>query len=69
MLIGPNIEATAELVKNLSIPVIASGGVSSLDDIRNLCKVPNLFGAISGKALYSGSIDLGEAIKITMSNG
>jgi phosphoribosylformimino-5-aminoimidazole carboxamide ribotide isomerase len=67
MLIGPNIEATAELVKNLSIPVIASGGVSSLDDIRNLCKVPNLFGAISGKALYSGSIDLGEAIKITES--
>lgn len=67
MLAGPNIEATAELVKSLSIPVIASGGVSSLDDIRTLCAVPKLFGAISGKALYSGAIDLAEAIKITES--
>lgn len=69
MLAGPNIEATAELVRSLSIPVIASGGVSSLDDIRNLCNILNLFGAISGKALYSGAIDLGEAIKIAGSAG
>lgn len=65
MLAGPNIEATAALVRSLSIPVIASGGVSSLDDIRRLCAIPNLFGAITGKALYSGAIDLGEAIRIT----
>jgi phosphoribosylformimino-5-aminoimidazole carboxamide ribotide isomerase len=64
MLVGPNIEATAEMVEALSIPVIASGGVSSLEDIRRLCQIPRLFGAISGKALYSGAIDLSEAIQI-----
>ncbi|HSW62730.1 MAG TPA: 1-(5-phosphoribosyl)-5-[(5-phosphoribosylamino)methylideneamino]imidazole-4-carboxamide isomerase [Dissulfurispiraceae bacterium] len=67
MLAGPNIEATASLVRQLSIPVIASGGISSLDDVRTLCKIPNLFGAITGKALYSGAFDLREAINITES--
>ncbi len=63
MLAGPNIEATAELVRQLKIPVIASGGVSSLDDIRRLAAIPQLFGAITGKALYSGALDLAEAIQ------
>ncbi|NBX09798.1 MAG: 1-(5-phosphoribosyl)-5-((5-phosphoribosylamino)methylideneamino)imidazole-4-carboxamide isomerase, partial [Marivivens sp.] len=49
----------------MSIPVIASGGVSSLDDLRNLknCGAA-LNGAISGRALYDGAIDLGEALKV-----
>ncbi|WP_171096809.1 MULTISPECIES: 1-(5-phosphoribosyl)-5-[(5-phosphoribosylamino)methylideneamino]imidazole-4-carboxamide isomerase [unclassified Ruegeria] len=61
---GPNIEATADLARAVSIPVIASGGVSSLDDLIALrdCGV-SLNGAISGRALYDGAIDLAEAIR------
>ncbi|UAB87610.1 1-(5-phosphoribosyl)-5-[(5-phosphoribosylamino)methylideneamino]imidazole-4-carboxamide isomerase [Ruegeria sp. SCSIO 43209] len=61
---GPNIEATAALAQAVSIPVIASGGVSSLDDLIALrdCGV-ELNGAISGRALYDGAIDLKEAIR------
>ncbi|WP_170769187.1 1-(5-phosphoribosyl)-5-[(5-phosphoribosylamino)methylideneamino]imidazole-4-carboxamide isomerase [Ruegeria lacuscaerulensis] len=61
---GPNIEATAALARAVSIPVIASGGVSSLDDLFALrdCGV-ELNGAISGRALYDGAIDLNEAIR------
>ena len=64
MLTGPNIEAMAKMVKAVDIPVIASGGVSKLDDIRNLKKIDNLWGVITGKALYSGSMDLKAAIDI-----
>ncbi len=60
---GPNIEATAALAKAVSIPVIASGGVSSLADLIALrdCGA-TLDGAISGRALYDGAIDLREAL-------
>lgn len=62
---GPNVEATAALANAVSIPVIASGGVSSLDDLRALKKSgAPLDGAISGRALYDGAIDLAEAIKV-----
>lgn len=59
---GPNVAATAALANAVSIPVIASGGVSSMDDLRALkaCGAP-LNGAISGRALYDGAIDVGEA--------
>ncbi len=62
---GPNVEATAALARAVSIPVIASGGVASLDDLRALktCGAP-LDGAISGRALYDGAIDLGEALAV-----
>jgi len=65
MMVGPNIEATRQMVESLAIPVIASGGVSSIDDLRNLMAIKNLWGAITGKALYSGSLNLEEAIKLT----
>ena len=60
---GPNVTATADLARAVSIPVIASGGVSSLDDLRALrdCGTA-LNGAISGRALYDGAIDLREAL-------
>jgi phosphoribosylformimino-5-aminoimidazole carboxamide ribotide isomerase len=62
---GPNIEATAALANAVSIPVIASGGVSNLDDLRALknCGAP-LDGAISGRALYDGALDLAEALAV-----
>ncbi|KAJ55008.1 1-(5-phosphoribosyl)-5-[(5-phosphoribosylamino)methylideneamino] imidazole-4-carboxamide isomerase [Actibacterium mucosum KCTC 23349] len=62
---GPNIEATADLARSVSIPVIASGGVSSLEDLVALrdCGA-DLNGAISGRALYDGAIDLAEALRV-----
>jgi len=62
---GPNVAATAALANAVSIPVIASGGVSSLSDLNALrdCGAP-LNGAISGRALYDGAIDLGEALAV-----
>jgi phosphoribosylformimino-5-aminoimidazole carboxamide ribotide isomerase len=65
MLSGPNIEATREIVESVKIPVIASGGVSCIDDIKNLMQIKNLWGVITGKAIYSGSLDLKEAIEIS----
>lgn len=66
MLTGPNIDAMAKMVKAVNIPVIASGGVSNLEDIRSLMTIENLWGAITGKALYTGALDLKSAIDITM---
>lgn len=62
---GPNVEMTMELANAVSIPVIASGGVSSLADLKALrdCGA-KLDGAISGRALYDGALDLAEAIKL-----
>ena len=65
---GPNVEATADLANAVSIPVIASGGVSSLDDLRALKSCgASLNGAISGRALYDGAIDLAEALSVLKS--
>ncbi len=66
MMQGPNIEATQALAEAISIPVIASGGVSSLDDIRNLLKIESsgVSGVITGKAIYSGALDLREAVAL-----
>jgi phosphoribosylformimino-5-aminoimidazole carboxamide ribotide isomerase len=66
MMRGVNVEATVELAQSVSIPVIASGGISTLDDIRALCNVKEegIMGAIIGRALYEGSIDLAAAQKL-----
>lgn len=63
MMTGVNIEATVRLANSISIPVIASGGITNLDDIRRLCEVMDagIVGAITGRALYEGSLDLKEA--------
>ncbi|TYO98514.1 1-(5-phosphoribosyl)-5-[(5-phosphoribosylamino)methylideneamino] imidazole-4-carboxamide isomerase [Geothermobacter ehrlichii] len=70
MMQGPNIEATRALAEAISIPVIASGGLSSLDDIRRLMaiEVSGVTGVITGKAIYSGAIDLREAVALTKQN-
>jgi len=60
---GPNVGATAALARATTIPVIASGGVSSLQDVIRLRETGVIAGAISGRALYDGALDLGEALK------
>jgi phosphoribosylformimino-5-aminoimidazole carboxamide ribotide isomerase len=66
MLSGVNIDATVNLARAITIPVIASGGVSRLDDIRRLCAVEKegIMGAIIGRALYDGELDLTEAQRV-----
>ncbi len=67
MLAGPNIPAMREMVETVNIPIIASGGVSSIKDIISLKEIKNLWGVITGKAIYSGAVDLKEAIRIAQS--
>lgn len=63
---GPNIEETRRLAQAISIPVVASGGVSTIDDIKNLMPLETVgvIGVITGKALYTGSLKLKEAIEV-----
>lgn len=60
---GPNVAATAALARAVSIPVIASGGVSRLSDLIELRDSGVIAGAISGRALYDGAIDLAQALQ------
>jgi phosphoribosylformimino-5-aminoimidazole carboxamide ribotide isomerase len=59
MLSGVNIEATVDLARPLHVPVIASGGITDLDDVRRLCAVQTegITGAITGRAIYEGTLD------------
>lgn len=59
---GPNVQATADLARAVDIPVIASGGVSRLEDLIQLRDTGVIAGAISGRALYDGALDLGAAL-------
>lgn len=61
MLKGPNLEAMEEMVKAVSVNIIASGGVSSVEDVKKL-KETGVAGAIIGKALYTDKVDLAEAV-------
>jgi phosphoribosylformimino-5-aminoimidazole carboxamide ribotide isomerase len=65
MLTGPNIEATAALAREVTTPVVASGGVSGMDDIRALLEAEGIFGAIVGKAVYEGRVDVAEAVRLS----
>jgi phosphoribosylformimino-5-aminoimidazole carboxamide ribotide isomerase len=66
MLSGPNVEATAALANAISIPVVASGGITDIGDIRELCAAPtdNIMGAITGRAIYEGTLDFAEGQKL-----
>ena len=64
MLKGVNIDATLNLAAATTLPVIASGGVAGLDDIRALVGQPGIEGVITGRALYDGRLDLTEALAL-----
>ncbi len=66
MMTGVNAQATAKLASEITIPVIASGGITNLDDIRDLCAVADegIMGAITGRAIYEGTLDFAEAQKV-----
>jgi phosphoribosylformimino-5-aminoimidazole carboxamide ribotide isomerase len=63
MMSGVNVDSTVALARTINIPVIASGGITNMDDIRALCEVANegIMGAITGRALYEGTLDLARA--------
>lgn len=63
MMNNVNVDSTVELCRHITIPVIASGGITNLDDIKALCAVADegIEGAISGRAIYEGSLDFKEA--------
>jgi len=64
MMSGPNVKATLELAKQTDIPVIASGGVSSLEHLKQLSNENILFGAICGRALYESAFTYSEALEV-----
>ncbi len=63
MLCGPNLERTRALAEQVDLPVIASGGVASVDDIRNVASCKVIAGVIVGRSLYEGTLHLVDAIK------
>ena len=66
MMSGVNVEATVRLAQSIHIPVIASGGITTLEDVRGLCEVAEegIVGAITGRAIYEGSLDFAAGQKL-----
>lgn len=66
MMSGVNVDATVKLAQAVSIPIIASGGITNLDDIRALCAVAEegITGAITGRAIYEGTLDFAEGQRL-----
>jgi len=66
MMTGVNVEATVKLAQSVKIPIIASGGITNLDDVRALCAVANegITGAITGRAIYEGTLDFAEGQRL-----
>src|ERR1700730_5507659 len=61
---GPNIGALEKILASTRCHLISSGGVADIEDIKELASLPNLYGTIIGKALYDGTVDLGEAVAV-----
>jgi len=60
--LGPNVDDTATLAREIAMPILASGGVATLEDLETLAKIPGVAGTIVGRALYTGAIDLRDAL-------
>jgi phosphoribosylformimino-5-aminoimidazole carboxamide ribotide isomerase len=67
MMQGPNLEAMAAMLAISPVPLIASGGVSRMEDVERLCALPGLAGMIVGRALYDGRVDLAAAVRLAAS--
>ena len=63
MLTGPDLDGLASVAALTEVPVVASGGIASLADLVALRQVPNISGAITGKAIYEGRFTVGEALE------
>lgn len=59
---GPNLSSTEAVARAATCPVLASGGVACLEDLRRLAAIPGVVGAVVGRALYTGAVDLGQAL-------
>ncbi|MFA5292361.1 MAG: 1-(5-phosphoribosyl)-5-[(5-phosphoribosylamino)methylideneamino]imidazole-4-carboxamide isomerase [Phycisphaerae bacterium] len=68
MLSGPNIERTKQLAEAVNLPIIAAGGVTTIEDIQKLAETKVISAAIVGRALYEGTLNLAEAIKLCSKN-
>jgi phosphoribosylformimino-5-aminoimidazole carboxamide ribotide isomerase len=66
MLTGPNVAATVALAESISIPVVASGGITDIEDIKALCEAAacGIMGAITGRAIYEGTLDFTQGQKL-----
>jgi phosphoribosylformimino-5-aminoimidazole carboxamide ribotide isomerase len=71
MLSGVNLDATRKLAQSISIPVFASGGISSLDDVRDVCNLEpdGVTGVITGRAIYQGTLDFKQAVALAEGAG
>ena len=59
---GPNVDETSALARTIDLPILASGGVATIDDLRRLAEIPGVEGTVVGRALYTGAIDLRDAL-------
>jgi phosphoribosylformimino-5-aminoimidazole carboxamide ribotide isomerase len=66
---GPNLEQTQKLAESVNIPIIASGGVHTIQDIENLLRISHngIEGVITGRAIYAGTLNLEQAISFVQS--
>jgi phosphoribosylformimino-5-aminoimidazole carboxamide ribotide isomerase len=60
--LGPNVQDTEALASAVDLPILASGGVASIADLQRLATIPGVLGTVVGRALYTGAIDLGQAV-------
>jgi phosphoribosylformimino-5-aminoimidazole carboxamide ribotide isomerase len=60
--LGPNVHDTEALASAVDLPILASGGVASIADLQRLATIPGVLGTVVGRALYTGAIDLGQAV-------
>ena len=65
---GPNVDDTAALARQVEMPILASGGVGRVEDLRRLAAIPGVVGAVVGRALYTGAIDLRRAKEASASS-
>ncbi len=65
---GPNVDDTAALARQIEMPILASGGVGRVEDLRQLAAIPGVVGAVVGRALYTGAIDLRRAKEASASS-